>query len=188
MDTLGAWWSVLYREVSSFQRLRKRIWDIAKCPQYRGVLISGVSFKRGSTVKWFGNYISREYSLFIPFCSFLTDCYIVHLLNIPLSTGPCLFQAIAAWFLYALNRRRKTERYARASERYRHRLLTFGVTQWIKVRVDASRAKNKALGLAGQAEILIGHPYNLIQSWSNFWVATVENCTDSCYFELCASL
>ena len=30
------------------------------------------------------------------------------------------------------------------------------------------RAKNKALGLAGQAEILIGHLYNLIQSWSNF--------------------
>ena len=27
-----------------------------------------------------------------------------------------------------------------------------------------SRAKNKALGLAGQAEILIGHLYNLIQS------------------------
>lgn len=46
-------------------------------------------------------------------------------------------KAIAAWFLYALNRRRKTERYARASERYRHRLLTFGVTQWIKVASDA---------------------------------------------------
>ena len=30
--------------------LRKYIWDIVKCPQYRGVLISGVSFKRGSTV------------------------------------------------------------------------------------------------------------------------------------------
>ena len=30
--------------------LRKHIWDIAKCPQCRGVLISGVSFKRGSTV------------------------------------------------------------------------------------------------------------------------------------------
>ena len=41
------------------------------------------------------------------------------------------------------------------------------------------RAKNKALGLAGQAEILIGHLYNLIQSWSNFWVAMVENCTQN---------
>ena len=30
--------------------LRKHIWDIAKCPQYKGVLISVVSFKRGSTV------------------------------------------------------------------------------------------------------------------------------------------
>ena len=26
------------------------IWDTVKCPEYRGVLISGVSFKRGSTV------------------------------------------------------------------------------------------------------------------------------------------
>ena len=30
--------------------LRKHIWDVAKCPLCRGVLISGVSFKRGSTV------------------------------------------------------------------------------------------------------------------------------------------
>ena len=30
--------------------LGKHIWDTAKCPYYRGVLISGVSFKRGSTV------------------------------------------------------------------------------------------------------------------------------------------
>ena len=29
---------------------RKHIWNIAECPEYRGVLISGVSFKRGSTV------------------------------------------------------------------------------------------------------------------------------------------
>ena len=41
--------------------------------------------------------------------------------------------------------------------------------------VFEGRAKNKAL--AGQAEILIGHLYNLIQSWSHFWVAIVENCT-----------
>ena len=34
VDTLGAWRSVLYREVSSFQALRKHIWDTAKCPQY----------------------------------------------------------------------------------------------------------------------------------------------------------
>ena len=33
---------------------RKHSWDIAKCPYYRGVLISGVSFKRGSSV----NYLS----------------------------------------------------------------------------------------------------------------------------------
>ena len=30
--------------------LRKHIWDIAKCPQYRGVLILGATFKRGSTL------------------------------------------------------------------------------------------------------------------------------------------
>ena len=30
--------------------LREHIWDTVKCPNYRGVLISGVSFKRGSTV------------------------------------------------------------------------------------------------------------------------------------------
>ena len=30
--------------------LRKHVWDIAKCPLYKGVLISGVSFKRSSTV------------------------------------------------------------------------------------------------------------------------------------------
>ena len=41
------------------------------------------------------------------------------------------------------------------------------------------RAKNKALGLAGQAEIMIGHLYNLIQSWTKFWVAIVENCTEN---------
>ena len=29
---------------------RKHVWVTAKCPQYRDVLISGVSFKRGSTV------------------------------------------------------------------------------------------------------------------------------------------
>ena len=29
---------------------KKHIWDTATCPQYRGVLISLVSFKRGSTV------------------------------------------------------------------------------------------------------------------------------------------
>ena len=28
---------------------RNRIWDIAKCPYYRSVLISGVSFMRGCT-------------------------------------------------------------------------------------------------------------------------------------------
>ena len=39
-----------------------------------------------------------------------------------------------------------------------------------------SRAKNKALGLAGQAEILIGHLYNLMVK---FWVAIVESCTEN---------
>ena len=43
----------------------------------------------------------------------------------------------------------------------------------------SGRAKNKASGLGGQAEILIGHLYNLIQSWSNFWMTIVENCMES---------
>ena len=30
--------------------MNKNIWNKAKCPQYRGVHISGVSFKRGSTI------------------------------------------------------------------------------------------------------------------------------------------
>ena len=42
---------------------RKHIWDTAKCPQYRGVLISGVSFKRGSTV------LSRSSEAFYISCS-----------------------------------------------------------------------------------------------------------------------
>ena len=34
--------------------LRKHIWDTAKRPLARGVLISGVSFKRGFTVHYLG--------------------------------------------------------------------------------------------------------------------------------------
>ena len=49
----------------------------------------------------------------------------------------------------------------------------------VLIRDGFRRAKNKALGLAGHAEILIGHLYSLIQSWSNFWVAIVENCTEN---------
>ena len=48
-----------------------------------------------------------------------------------------------------------------------------------KVDRVCSRAKNKVWGLAGQAEILIGHLYNLMQTWSNFWVAIVENCMEN---------
>jgi len=40
---------------------------------------------------------------------------------------------LAAWLLYTMNRRRKAERYALAMDRYRERLLTLGVAQWIKV-------------------------------------------------------
>ena len=52
MNTLETWWSVLYREVSSFQEplYCGHLGDLLKCPVYRGILISGVSFKRGSTV------------------------------------------------------------------------------------------------------------------------------------------
>lgn len=42
-------------------------------------------------------------------------------------------QVLAAWLLYTMNRRRKAERYALAMDRYRERLLTLGVAQWIKV-------------------------------------------------------
>ena len=53
--------------------------------------------------------------------------------------------------------------------------------RWVGREGQCIRAElqNKALGLAGQAEVLIGHLYNLIQSWSNFWVAIAENCTES---------
>lgn len=52
----------------------------------------------------------------------------VHVMN-----SLSVHQALAAWLLYALNRRRKAERYAQAMERYRRQLVTMGVTQWIKV-------------------------------------------------------
>ena len=41
------------------------------------------------------------------------------------------------------------------------------------------RAENIAFGLAGHAEILIGHLYNLIQIIIKFWVAIVENCIEN---------
>ena len=41
------------------------------------------------------------------------------------------------------------------------------------------RGKNKAVGLADQNEILIGHLYNLIQIRSNFGWAMTENCSEN---------
>ena len=53
-DTIGEWNFVLYREVhvlNSSVILYVCIckWEHQQCPLYRGVLISGVTFKRGST-------------------------------------------------------------------------------------------------------------------------------------------
>ena len=45
---------------------------------------------------------------------------------------------------------------------------------------NEGRAKNNPFGLAGRAEILIGHLYNLIQSWSNFFGGPiVGNCAEN---------
>ena len=44
-------------------------------------------------------------------------------------------RCLAAWFLHTLERRRKRERYSQALERHRKRLVTIGVSQWIKVSV-----------------------------------------------------
>ena len=52
-------------------------------------------------------------------------------------------QVLAAWLFYTLNRRRKVERYTLAMERYRSRLLTLGVAQWIKVCVCVCVHVNK---------------------------------------------
>ena len=55
VDTLGTWRSVLYREVSSFRDIKKaylghsQVSSFQGYPYFRGVLISGVSFKRGFT-------------------------------------------------------------------------------------------------------------------------------------------
>ena len=43
--------------------LRKHIWDIAKCPLYKGVLISGVSFKRGILAVSIDNSVINTYVL-----------------------------------------------------------------------------------------------------------------------------
>ena len=45
--------------------------------------------------------------------------------------------------------------------------------------LSSSRAKNKALGLAGQADILIGHLHNFDTIMVKFWMAIVENCMEN---------
>lgn len=42
---------------------------------------------------------------------------------------------MTAWLLHTLERRRKKQRYSEALQRHRKRLITIGVTQWIKVRI-----------------------------------------------------
>ena len=50
-----------------------------------------------------------------------------HLMLVPAA------QLLVAWFLYMLDRRRKSSRFSCALVRYRGRLLAAGVSQWIKV-------------------------------------------------------
>lgn len=45
-------------------------------------------------------------------------------------------KVLAAWLLYAMQKRRKKERYNQAMERHRKRLITIGVRQWIKVSLS----------------------------------------------------
>ena len=42
-------------------------------------------------------------------------------------------KVVAAWVFYVMQKRRKDERYNKAMERHRRRLITTGVRQWIKV-------------------------------------------------------
>ena len=42
-------------------------------------------------------------------------------------------EALVCWLLYAMNRKRKAERYAQALESHRCLLLHIGVTQWVQV-------------------------------------------------------
>ena len=49
----GHRWAKKMCLVSSFQRLKVYYWDLRNCPDWRGVFISEVSFKRVSTVQVF---------------------------------------------------------------------------------------------------------------------------------------
>ena len=50
-------------------------------------------------------------------------------------------RVLAAWLLYAMQKRRKKERYNQAMERHRKRLITTGVRQWIKVYISLSMTR-----------------------------------------------
>lgn len=45
-------------------------------------------------------------------------------------------KVVTAWLLYILKKKRKRERYIKAIERHRKRLVTIGVRQWIRVSSD----------------------------------------------------
>ena len=58
--------------------------------------------------------------------------------SVSISLHTYCVQALVCWLMYAMNRKRKAERYAAALRRHRSRLLLIGVTQWIEV--DQPRA------------------------------------------------
>ena len=57
-------------------------------------------------------------------------------------------RVLAAWLLYAIQKRRKKERYNQAMERHRKRLITTGVRQWIKVGLSMTGTHPVDIGLS----------------------------------------
>ena len=49
-------------------------------------------------------------------------------------------KVMTAWLLYAIQKKRKRERYDQAMERHRKRLVKIGVKQWIRVRVRGNQS------------------------------------------------
>ena len=49
-------------------------------------------------------------------------------------------KVMTAWLLYAIQKKRKRERYGQAMERHRKRLVKIGVKQWIRVRVRGNQS------------------------------------------------
>ena len=62
------------------------MWDLVKCPFYKGVLISGVSFKRGSIIIY--NFMKTHDTFSIPDGLIVAFCLYNHLPDIVCSMRP----------------------------------------------------------------------------------------------------